>query len=243
MSSDSPFAAPAPPAPHQGAKSNTMWILVIVLAVLLGVAVVCGGILVALMLPAVQAARNAARMAMVENNGRNIGFAMQMYEQANGQLPAAVITDSDGIELSGWRFAILPFIEGQNNATLHSRMPTTYGSPFDEDLESTTTHFFTIRHPNGMMPGEMAVRLNDVTDGLSQTLMAVYVQEKSAEWASAQDISLPELQNAVSKATLKSPVFFVLGDASTYRVTAPIPPEQVEALVTRAGGEAPVVLP
>lgn len=45
------------------------------------------GILVALLLPAVQAAREAARRTQCVNNMKNLGLAMLNYESAHGELP------------------------------------------------------------------------------------------------------------------------------------------------------------
>ena len=65
--------------------------------------------LVALLLPAVQSAREAARRAQCVNNLKQIALAMLNYESANGAFPKPAITDKDGKPLLSWRVAILPY--------------------------------------------------------------------------------------------------------------------------------------
>ena len=70
---------------------------------------VCAGLL----LPAVQAAREAARRMSCSNNIKQIGLAMQNYHTAYGTLPPAYTVDAQGRPLHSWRTLILPFIEQQ----------------------------------------------------------------------------------------------------------------------------------
>lgn len=70
------------------------------------------GILVALLLPAVQAAREAARRAECTNNIRQIGLALLNYETTNKVFPAG--RASIGKSAASALVSILPYMEEQN---------------------------------------------------------------------------------------------------------------------------------
>lgn len=77
------------------------------------------GILIALLLPAVQAAREAARRMSCSNNIRQIGLAMHNYHDALRTFPPGKITDpqadfSDKGNYFGWAALLLPYCEQQN---------------------------------------------------------------------------------------------------------------------------------
>lgn len=79
------------------------------------------GILVALLLPAIQAAREAARRAQCVNNMKQIGVAMQNYHDTYKQLPSGSISCCWGT----WQMFILPFIEEQQLRDLYVFLPKT----------------------------------------------------------------------------------------------------------------------
>jgi type II secretory pathway pseudopilin PulG len=78
------------------------------------------GILIALLLPAVQAAREAARRTQCLNNLTQLGIALANYESAHGVLPPGTIDKQgpihnkpEGYQMS-WLVQLLPYIEEGN---------------------------------------------------------------------------------------------------------------------------------
>jgi len=98
------------------------------------------GILVGLLLPAVQVARETARMSSCQNNLKQIGLAALNVESAKGSYPTAGVVASTASQFSirstiqqtkdantngriigGWMFQVLPFIEQQSTYDLRSQ--------------------------------------------------------------------------------------------------------------------------
>lgn len=73
------------------------------------------GVLVALLLPAIQAAREAARRTQCVNQIRQLGLACHNYHDARTEFPAAGVTVTTGNATGlSWLAHILPHIEGAN---------------------------------------------------------------------------------------------------------------------------------
>jgi prepilin-type processing-associated H-X9-DG protein len=78
------------------------------------------GVLIALLLPAVQAAREAARRSQCSNNLKQIGLGVHNYISSVGTLPIGNMTQSRLYDNCGtywghtWAAMILPYMEGGN---------------------------------------------------------------------------------------------------------------------------------
>lgn len=72
------------------------------------------GILVALLLPAVQSAREAARRTSCSNNLKQIGIAMQMHHNTLKYLPPARIHNNIGTNHESALLFLLPYLEESN---------------------------------------------------------------------------------------------------------------------------------
>jgi hypothetical protein len=104
------FGAP-PPQPSSGRWTVP---LVIALAAILPL-VACGGILVALLLPAIQASREAARRMQCNNNLRQIALGLQNYHDTYKVFPAGASHAGPASESArigpSWWVGTLPFCE------------------------------------------------------------------------------------------------------------------------------------
>jgi prepilin-type N-terminal cleavage/methylation domain-containing protein/prepilin-type processing-associated H-X9-DG protein len=89
-------------------KGFTLVELLVVIAII--------GILVALLLPAVQAAREAARRMQCSNNIKQLGLALHNYHDTHKSFPMAYfvhIVPGRGYNIQPWGIMILPFMEQQ----------------------------------------------------------------------------------------------------------------------------------
>jgi len=79
------------------------------------------GILIALLLPAVQAAREAARRSQCSNNLKQIGLALHNYHDTHKTFPLGAFNLREAWPSSGtnWRALILPYIE---QSTVHDQL-------------------------------------------------------------------------------------------------------------------------
>jgi prepilin-type N-terminal cleavage/methylation domain-containing protein/prepilin-type processing-associated H-X9-DG protein len=150
------------------------------------------GILVAMLLPAVQAAREAARRARCLNNLKQIGLALHGYESAAGCFPPGA-----GGKGQSAHTALLPFLELRPlydtfnmdyslgdwpNQTAGLRMVEIFLCPSDGDWYSPSSNNYaanrgvvtTLGQPaDGVFPDgpeSRAVRLAEIRDGLAQTV-------------------------------------------------------------------------
>jgi prepilin-type processing-associated H-X9-DG protein len=215
---------------------------------------------VALLLPAVQSARSAARRAQSVNNLKQIGLALHNFNSSNNHFPADV-KDKNGQPLLSWRVRILPFVEQQalfeafhldepwdspHNLELVAKMPATFAVP-GGDAEPGTTFYrgfsggqtiFDPKVPDG-------TRLESITDGTSNTLAVVEAKE-AVPW-SKPDSDVPF--DAKAKIEAITALIETLGghfpggfnalmcDGSVRFIKESIHPSVLQALVTRNGGE------
>ena len=110
------------------------------------------GILVGLLLPAVQKVRAAAARMSCGNNLHQIGLATHMYNDSSGKLPAGWVTSRPGGAIApspgwSWSLLILPNIEQGNLYTAIGPDLVTPGGPSAANLPYLQTPIKSYRCP------------------------------------------------------------------------------------------------
>ncbi len=244
--------------PKKNVRGQGMAIAGIVLG---GINLLAIPVLIALLLPAVQAAREAARRAVCTNNLKRIALAMFNYESAHGHLPAAAAYGADGKPLLSWRVLILPYLEEESlyrqfhldepwdsphNKPLADRMPSVFRCPSEVIPDGLTTYVVVVDPRSTFTGTPQGVSLSDVTDGTANTL-AVAEAASPVPWSRPEDLSLASSAPAFGMGS-KHPGGFdaSMADGSVQFIKSstanPISPQVLKALVTRNGGE-PVARP
>ena len=209
------------------------------------------GTLTGLLLPAVQASRQAARRVQSMNNLRQIGLAMFNFESAYGSFPSTAALDENEKPVLSWRVAILPFIEqnqlfnefnldepwdSEHNLALLERMPEVYKHP-DRTTEPGYTVYQAAVGEDTYLRLDEVTTFGQITDGTSNTIMMVEVDEENAvPWTKPDDYEVDEVKPGVGM-FVNGIANVLIGDGSVQTLSESIDPEMLKAMFTRDGGE------
>ncbi len=209
-------------------------------------------VMVALLLPAVQASREAARRAQSMNNMKQIGLAMHNFHATKNAFPAAYSTDEQGKPLLSWRVHVLPYLEAQwlyeqfrldepwdspHNKKLLPLMPQVYRSP-NSTAAPGKTNYMTVRMEGSAFPGKEKIGIREIKDGTSNTIMFVEANDDSAvDWTKPDDF-VPDEKNPMKGLTGLRPGGFnaALCDGSVRFISETLDKEVLKNLFQRNDG-------
>ncbi len=205
--SSQPFVATGPS--HASKSSSSLTTIIIVVALGFGL-VVFGGCVVAMVLPAIQQAREAARRTACSNNLRQIGLALHNYHTLYDSFPPAYVEDENGNPMYSWRVLILPMIEQQHlyeqfdlskpwddpaNLMVLQNMPSVFRCPSSMEENSEFTSYAAVTGENCIFEGAEGTRISDVRNGMSNTLMVGEVIRSDIPWTAPMDINVDNTPN------------------------------------------------
>jgi len=134
------------------------------------------GVLVALLLPAIQAAREAARRSQCKNNLKQIGLALHNFESARRAFPPGFVSNAASINGPGtgpgwgWAAHILPYLE---ESSLNIDLKRSITDPIYDQVRKTALPVF--RCPSDSVEQPVFPVQNASGAELTQVAFANYV--------------------------------------------------------------------
>jgi prepilin-type processing-associated H-X9-DG protein len=240
--------------PHRRGHFRVIDVLVVVLIL---------GTLLALLIPAVQSAREAARRSQCLCNFCQLSLALHNYHEAYGVFPPAFLVDPRGRPAHSWRVLILPYMEqqalsaryrfaepwdGPNNRTLPGPMPPCYDCPSRSDSGGPAgplTSYVAITGPGTIFPGPESVAIGEIRDGTSRTLLLAEATNTAIPWMAPRDLDVRSMSFRVNdrrRPAISSPhpggANVAFADGSYRFLPETVTPGHLRALTTIRGGEA-----
>ena len=157
------------------------------------------GILIALLLPAVQAAREAGRRLQCVNNLKQIGLALQTYHDSLRVLPPARCRKYVGVNLSGtawgWGTYLLPYVEQKS---LYDAMEPGKVSIWGAVTDATKLPFMQRRLEGYRCPSDISPTLNTARPLDYYGLGPIYVATSNYVGNSSSDVIISDNDAAVA---------------------------------------------
>lgn len=215
--------------------------------------------LIALLFPAVQSSRESARLSTCKNNLQQLGLALSNYHEAYGTFPPAYIPDEAGRPMHSWRVLILPFLDQSrmydaydfdkpwnhaDNLAVAQKTPQVFRCPSaPPGGQINATHYVYVTGPDTCFDGAEGIRLQDITDGQSQTILVVETHQSSISWNEPHDLEVSRWKRIGVPSTVSSTsdhaagFHVVFADGSVRFIQQPIDPGIFKAMTTPRGGE------
>jgi hypothetical protein len=214
--------------------------------------------------------RRAANRSGRKGNLKMFGLGFHNFHDSTGSLPAGGTMTADGTLLHGWAVRLGPFLDFQNgefdfsvpwnqppNDRLCRSALSIFLNPeiprvFDTDgfalnhlaANSRVFPVVTIDAATGEpLPGTAArrLRLQDITDGTSNTILIGEVRENFKPWGHPANIRDPSLGINRSPHGFGAPggdgAFFLLGDGMVKFISSNTDPEVLRRLASPADGQ------
>ncbi len=154
------------------------------------------------------------------NNMHKILQAMRDYEEDKGHLPPAFVPDANGKPMHSWRVLLLQYMgaqeqalfkeykmdepwNGPNNSLLHAKMPRVYACPATYRDDNRTSYVVIVGKETAF-EGANAVKMADIQDGPSVTVLVVDIGASDIPWLEPRDLEYKKIPQFVGEQPLTS---------------------------------------
>lgn len=163
------------------------------------------GVLVALLLPAVQAAREAARRSQCTNNLKQVGLGMQNFHDTKKELPFGGASAFWGT----WLPQILPFIEQQQLAALYTFPPASIKGMNDRGAMNYS-YYSTTAPVNNLRVIQTRIAALSCPSDEPQTALTQYtLHNYVVNYGNTNHYNTPQGSGATYVAPLRAPFLMV----------------------------------
>jgi hypothetical protein len=205
--------------------------------------------------PTVERARQSAERMQCMNNLKQLGLALHNYHDTHNAFPAVANFDKQGKPLLSWRVHLLPYLEGQelykefrlnepwdseHNKKLIPRMPASFRCPSSKAAALGKTGYLAVVGQETIFTGgPKGVRIAEITDGTSNTILLVDASDDRAViWTKPDDLKFDPQRLLVDLIGHHEGGFHAtFADGSVRFLQATIDPRNLQAVFTRNGGE------
>ena len=246
---------------HRRGQMSTTAIVFLVLGIVFFVMVLVIGVLIALLLPAVQQARTAARSTQSKNNLKQIGLAMHNYNAVHSMFPPGGIYTKNDEPYNAWMTSLLPFVEQANlynqidfnqpwtapkNQLVFQSVIPAFLNPNIGPVVSNVVGGFGSSHYAGnsqVLKKNEGTKIFNIVDGTSNTILAGEVSGGFMAWGDPENRRDPAngLGTAPNQfggpASGRGGVNMLLADGSVRFISENINPQTLKALASPDGNE------
>ena len=142
------------------------------------------------------------------NSMKQLALAMHNFHDTMGAFPAQSLVDKQGKRLLSWRVMVLPYLDqaalyqefhldepwdSEHNRKLIEKMPAVFRSAGGNSKPGTTRFVAPLTNRSTMGRVGPAVRIQDITDGTSNSIWLVQADESHAViWTKPDDLVIDE---------------------------------------------------
>jgi hypothetical protein len=206
-----------------------------------------------MILPQISAERAATQRMRKLDNLRQLGLALLTSATADRHFPAHAIYSKEGKPLLSWRVYVLQYLgeqslfkqfrldepwDSEHNKPLIAKMPSVYKSLVGKPLEEGKTRYVVPFGKGAIFDGDKGITLEQITDGMSNTILLLEVgEDKAVTWTKPDDLDFDPQKPLAGLGTIgDAGIAATIADGSVHVIRKGVDAETFRRLILRNDG-------